>query len=163
TVSGCENTPKGYMSKIREMVEKGELPKSALQKIDEEIITNVLDDNYHSKKLDDLDMRSEINPEGYVNNYTFDNYILKHAMDLPLETLPVATNLLGILTSPYIEKKANTEDELGVSRYDLNKAGNPNLPDKYSKVYDRTEKLYEETITPIISEVLSGISGISDG
>ncbi len=158
------NTAQDYMKLIEKEVHKGNLPKIAIDKaykncIDEEIIQNVLNDEYHLKRLDDADMRNPINPEGYGNSYTVKDYILRNAMDVPLETLPFANNLLGIITSPYIEKKASTEDELGVSRYDIYKAGNPNLSEKYRNVYEQTEEIYENQITPIITQILEGVLG----
>ena len=130
--------------------------------IDEEVIQNALDGNYNLRRLYEIDMRSDINPEDDGNEYDLSDYILKKAMDVPLETLPFSTNLLGIITSPYIAKKPYTEEEIGVSRYDTYKANNPNLPDKYSYVYKQTEEFYTKKVLPIIQEVISEIDGISN-
>ncbi len=155
-------TPEGYMNTIEKLVKSGDLPSSVLKNVDEEIIENVLNDNYHLRRLDDADMRVEINPEYFDgNDYNVSDYILRQSMDVPLETLPFATNLLGIMTSPYIAKKANTDDEIGISRYDLYKAGNPELPEKYSKVYNQMEALYQEDIVPVIYSLIEDIPGIS--
>jgi hypothetical protein len=151
-----------YMDNIKSLVNEGKLPKSTLEKVDTETIQNVLDDNYHSRLLDDADVRNDINTEDVGNQYSLSDYILRQAMDVPIETLPVAPNLLGVMSSPYIEKKANTEDELGVSRYDLTKAGNPNLPDKYSHVYSQMDNIYENGIVPIVEDVIKDIDGITD-
>lgn len=151
-----------YMKLITDLVNSKKLPKSTLKVVDKEVIENVLNDNYHSKKLDDMDMRNSINPEGYGNEYSEDDYILRQAMDVPLETMPVGTNLLGILTSPYIAKKANTEQELGVSRYDILKANNPNLPEKYRRVYEQADELYTEKIVPLIKAFIQDIPGVSE-
>lgn len=161
-IGGSAETAYEYMAAIKTLVNKGVFPASALENIDIEVVDNVLNDNYHLRRLDDADMRADINPEGVGNDYTVSDYILRQAMDVPLETLPFATNLLGIITSPYIAKKANVEEELGVSRYDITKAGNPNLPEKYLEVYSRVDKLYEKSIVPIISAVLKDIPGISE-
>ncbi len=152
-----------YMSLIKEYAQQGKLPNSVLKTVDEEVIENVLDGSYHSRLLDDADMRSEINPE-YVdgNEYEISDYIIKKAMDVPLESLPFATNLLGVITSPYIAKKANTEDEIAVSRYDISKAGNKNLPEKYSFIYNQMEDIYKEKIAPVVYQVLEGVPDIED-
>ena len=160
-LAGKAETPEEYMSEIKKLVRNGQMPLSVLENVDTEVIENVLSDNYHLRRLDDADMRADINPEGIGNDYTVSDYILRQAMDVPLETLPFATNLLGIITSPYIAKKANVEDELGVSRYDLTKAGNPNLPEKYENVYSTVDQIYEKSIVPIISALLKDIPGIS--
>ncbi len=159
---GKNITTDDYYNAIKKLVTEGKLPKNTLKVIDKEVIENVLDDNYNLRRLDDADMRSEINTEGYGNEYKVSDYILRQAMDMPLETLPFSTNLLGVITSPYISKKANTENELGVSRYDISKAGNPDLPYEYSKVYEQSEDLYYDLIEPFIEDVLSGMD-ISEG
>jgi len=161
-VGVADRTAEEYMSEIKKLADKGFLPKSVTETIDEEVIQNVMDDNYHLRRLDDADMRADINPEGSGNQYKLSDYILRQAMDVPLETLPFATNLLGIITSPYIAKKANTEEELAVSRYDITKAGNPNLPDKYAEVYSQMDNIYANGIVPIINALIKDIPGISE-
>ncbi len=161
-LGNCADTSDEYMAEIEKLAKKHLLPASVLKNIDKEIIENVLTDNHHLRRLDDADMRADINPEGSGNDYNTSDYILRHAMDVPLETLPVSTNLLEILTSPYIAKKANTEEELGVSRYDLTKADNPNLPKKYEKVYSQVDDLYTNKISPKILEILEKVPNISD-
>ena len=154
----------GSQEKLKNGKRTSDLPPFAGDKnlIDEEVIQNALDGNYNLRRLYECDMRSEINPETDGSEYVLSDYILKKAMDVPLETLPVATNLLGIITSPYIAKKPNTEEEIGVSRYDTYKANNPNLPYKYSFVYNQAEKLYVDKIVPAMEDILSGIEGISN-
>ena len=154
-LDGTAVTAEDYYSKIKKLVNAGELPNSVLENIDIEIIENVLDGNYYLRRLNDADMRADINPEEYGNDYELSDYILRKAMEVPLEILPVSTNLLGVITSPYISKKANKEEEIDIPRYDISRAGNPNLPEKYAKVYEKTEKLYEEQIVPFISSVIS--------
>lgn len=152
-----------YMQAIKDLTASGELPDSALEVIDEDVIDNVLIDDYNLRTLYKADIRSGINPEvSKGNDYTESDYILKKAMDVPFETLPFSSNLLGVITSPYIAKKANTEEELCVSRYDTYKAGNPSLPEKYSNVYTQAEDLYTEKIVPLIEEALSDVPEIKD-
>lgn len=136
---------------VADAVSKKAIPASAKDVIDDEVINNVLNGNYKSRLLDDVDFKK----------YSVNDYMTKKAMDLPLETIPVATNLLGVLTSPYIAKKPNVEKELGVSRYDLYKMQNPNLPEKYSKSYTMTDNFYVESLVPVMQEVLSEVPNIS--
>ncbi len=158
-----EETPEKYMEVISQLVDEGALPKTAKTNVDLEILRNVVEGDYHSRLVHDADMRSPINPDFYDDNeYTTKDYIAKQSMDVPLETLPVATNILGVLTSPYIAKKANIEDELGVSRFDLAAAGNPNLPDKYATVYSQVDEIYNDEIAVFIEDIVSDIDGVSD-
>lgn len=126
---------------IKNLVDKGQLPASTSKVVNEEVVENVLSGKYHSRKSDDS------------KDLSTSDYILKEAMDVPLETIPVATNLLGVLTSPYIAKKANVPEELGLSRFDLNKRNNPNLPAEYKKVYSEMEGIYEK-IRDILKDAL---------
>lgn len=162
TFGGKCKTADDYLKAIQKAVKAGELPKSTLKVVDAEVIENVLNDDYNLRTLNDADMRADFNPEGFGNDYKISDYILRKSMDCPFETLPFATNLLGVMSSPYIQKKANTEEELGVSRYDISKAGNPNLPEKYAYVYEQAENVYKEQVVPFISSVLSNVSGISE-
>ncbi len=162
-VPAGEQTPEKYMEVISQLVDEGALPKSAKANVDLEVVRNVAEGDYHSRLVHDADMRAPINPDFYDDNeYSTKDYIARQTMDVPLETLPVATNILGVLTSPYIAKKANTEDELGVSRFDLTAAGNPNLPEKYATVYSQMDDIYNDEIAEFIEDIISDIDGISD-
>ncbi len=157
------SSPNAVMSAIRKHVKEGNLPASTVDVVDVDVVRNVLEGNYHLRLIDSADMRSDINPENYEgNSYTIDDYVTKLAMDVPLETVPVSTNLLGVLTSPYIAKKANTDEELGVSRFDLYSAQNPNLPEKYSLVYSKMDEVYQDDISYLIKEIMSGVAGLED-
>ncbi len=161
-VSSDEQTPEKYKEVINQMVADKALPESAKQ-IDVEVLSNVLSGDYHSRLLQDADMRSEINPNFEDGNeYSLQDYITRLSMDVPLETLPVATNVLGVLTSPYLAKKANVDNELGVSRFDLQEADNPNLPEKYKDTYAQMTDVYKDEVTRYISEIVSGIDGVVD-
>lgn len=152
-------TAEGYVKFLTEAKDNNKVPEDVT--LDKEIINNVIKDDYHSRILQDSDMRVTSDGEG-GNDYSLEDYITKKAMDLPLETLPVNKNLLAIITSPYIAKKANTKEELGVSRFDLYSEGNENLPEKYQKVYQQADSLYADYLTPMISEILSETKNISD-
>ncbi len=158
----ARNGSSDYTTAINELVKKGDLPKSVLETVDKEVINNIVNDNYLSIILDKADERAEINQTGFMNIYSLSDYILRHSMDMPLETLPVGNNLLGVITSPYLAKKANTEDELGVSRFDLHKAGNPNLPQKYKKVYEQMESFYNNSVVPMIKKMVSSIGNLEN-
>ena len=104
----------------------------------------------------------ELSIKRTIQKYSLNDYLTKKAMDVPLETIPVATNLLGILTSPYIAKKPNEEDEIGISRYDLSKYGNTELPREYASVYNRMDDFYSKSLSPMMKEILSDIPNLSD-
>lgn len=155
----AENADVDYMSAISKGIKEGALPKSTADVIDADVIKNIQNGKYNLRRLNTVDARSELSDRPYDNKYSVTDYAMKKAMDLPLETLPVATNLLGILTSPYIGKKANAEEELGISRFDLSSAGNPNLPQEYASTYERMDNIYANIADKIETLVLS-IDGV---
>ena len=157
----ANNNNGDYISTIKEGVKEGALPKSTLDVVDASIISNVENGKYNLRRLTEVDTRSEINPEPYGNDYSVTDYVMKKSMDMPLETLPVATNLLGILTSPYLTKRANVSEELGISRYDLTKANNPNLPQEYRETYAKMDKVYSE-IAGRIESIVSDIPNVKE-
>lgn len=150
-----------YMSVINKAIKNGELPQLTKDVVDSEVIENVQDGDYKSLKLDYADVRSELSDNPNNNDYSYVEYAVKKAMDLPLETLPVSTNLLGILTSPYLDKKANVSEELGVSRFDLSSVDNPNLPEEYKATYQQMDLIYSDIAGKIL-EVVSNINGVKN-
>lgn len=154
-------TSDGYMSIIKEAVKNGDLPSSVTSVVDEQVVKNVQRGKYESTRLESADVRSYMSEEDGANDYTLHDYITKKIMDMPLETLPVATNLLGILTTPYIAKRANVNEEIGISRFDLSSIGNPNLPQKYRATYERMDDVYNEMANKIYM-LASEIDGVRD-
>lgn len=153
-----------YYNTIQKLVGMGDLPKTLADEniLSQNVIDNVVNHDYKSILLDESDFRDEVNPEGVDNSYTLSDYILRHTMDFPLEALPVSNNMLGILTSPYLSKKPNKETEVGVSRYDLYKAENPNLPKEYEETYNAMESLYNDEIVPIIQRITEPLKGLEN-
>ncbi len=84
--------------------------------------------------------------------------ILEQLMNMPLETIEFGTNLVGVLGSPLVSKRASTEDEIGVPRYDLYKFGNPNLPKEYQKSYNEMENIYKNQMLNFASDVLNDVN-----
>ena len=48
-------------------------------------------------------------------------------MDTPLDSFEFGDNLVSVLASPLISKRAVKKSEIGLSRYDMFKQGNPTL------------------------------------
>lgn len=163
-LSKYPNSVEGYSNAINSLIGKGIFPESA-QNIDETIIENVLDGSYHLRKLKDADARSEFNPEIKIyngqklkeNDYKPKDYILKKALDTPLETLPIANNLMSIVTSPYIVQKPISKEELGVSKYDLTRKRQAEPDLKYDKTTSKVTQIYESRISPIIFDIVKDI------
>jgi len=119
-------------------------PKSLKTELYENEVDNVMSGLYKtSRKLSDEDKQSQV---------------LEQLMNTPLESVEFGTNLVGVLASPLVSKRASTEDEIGVSRYDLFKQGNPNLPEEYKKSYDEMDGIYQHEMMNFAMNVLNDVN-----
>lgn len=143
---------------IDDLINEELIPARTKDVVDNEVINNVKSGVYHSRKLQDADFSWK----QMSNKYTVNDYLTKKAMDVPLETIPVANNLLSILTTPYIDKKPNNEKSMNLSKYDLYKLGKPNLDKKYDSTCARMGAFYEESLMPKMKEILSSVDGLVD-
>ena len=160
---GIEPTKSGVEKAIKTLVRENKLPKSVAEVMNGTLIENVVNGKYVFPKLNSVDVRSDVNPESKTkgNKYTVSDFILRNAMDFPLEAVPAANDVSGVLGSPIISKKANTNEEIGVSRYDIMIAGDNNVPKEYKGAYSEMNELYTSTIAPKIQYIINeaGLSG----
>lgn len=147
-----EPTKDGVQKAIKTLVRDHKLPKSVSTALSDQIVENVIKGQYVFPKLKSDDMKGD---------YTVSDFILKNAMDFPVEAVPAANDVSGVLGSPIISKKANTEEEIGASRYDLMKAGDKNVPKEYQSAYSEMNDLYTKVIAPKIQHIINeaGLSG----
>ena len=119
-------------------------PSSLKYEITKGEVENVLSDMYNcSRKF------SEGNKQEQV---------LKEIMDFPLESLEFGSNILSVISTPYISKRANNVNEIGVSRYELFKKGTPNLEEKYRPLYNKTENILKDGVYPAVIKVLDSVN-----
>ncbi len=119
------------------------LPKSIKTEVSKEEVENVLEDVYnHKRQLSEGDKKSQI---------------LEGVMNMPLDTVELGDNLVGVLASPMISKRANTQKEIGVPRYEIYKNGNQNIPVEYRKTYEQMDKIYENELSSFATKVLNKI------
>ena len=79
-------------------------------------------------------------------------------MDLPLDAIEVGDDIAGVLSSPYISKRATKEDQIGVSRFDLYKDGNPQIKPEYEKAYRQTNRMYTQEMATLATGVLANVN-----
>lgn len=104
------------------------IPKSILDNIDKATVNNIMNGDYAST--------TKLSDEKY------EDQILQGLMNYPLDAIEFGDNIVGVLASPYITKRANVPEEVGLSRYDVYKNGNPNLQKKNERAYLRTQNMY---------------------
>lgn len=88
---------------------------------------------------------------------TYRDNVLKGLMNFPLDSIELGDNIIGAFASPYMTKRAATEEEVGLSRFDVYKNGNPNLAPEYRRAYLRMENIYENEMTNFANEVLAQV------
>lgn len=135
--------PQQVYNQIMQLSNNKVFPASLKSEVSFDEVENVLFGTYNDKRvLSNEDKRSQI---------------LEGLMSTPLDTIEFGDNLVATLASPLISKRASTKSEIGVSRYDLYKAGNPNLSDKYRKTYEQMDKIYVEKMLPYAEEILTKV------
>jgi len=118
-------------------------PKSLKTQISKEEVSNVLLGLYnHNRVLSNEDKKSQI---------------LEGLMNMPLDSVELGDNIVSVLASPLISKRACTKDDVGVPRYDLYKQGNKNLPLEYKRTYDMMDKIYTDEMLTFAQNVLDKV------
>lgn len=155
-----ENTSTA-MNTIKDNIRKGIFPKRLEENISENVVDNVLNGEYQLK--------------GIQNKDEYKNQILSGLMDLPLDSIEVGDNIVSVLASPYISKRATKEDEVGVSRYDLyngitypkekgvvvdqdGKEIAQHIPYEYKETYKAMNKVYTEEMYKFADNILEEIN-----
>lgn len=123
---------------INQNIENGIFPKKLKSVINRELVNNVISGRYAEELSDE----------------PFEEQLKKGLMNYPLDAIEFGDNLVSVLAMPYISKRATHEDEIGVSRYDLYKKGNPQLLDENKRAYERVQKIYEKELFNFAKEII---------
>lgn len=136
--------PKKAYRKIIENINEGKFPEKLRQEINSAIIKNVLEDNYDLK--------------GSSVNIEYKDYLLAGLMNTPLDSIEFGDNLVSVLASPYITKRATSEETLGSTRYEMYLQKNPHLTPEYEKTYKRMDNIYKKEMFKFASEVMDNLN-----
>lgn len=111
--------------------------------VNKNIVKNILRNRYH------------LSTSTTDSNYK--NAILQGLMDVPLDSIEVGDDIVSVLASPYMTKRAAKESEIGLSRYEMFKNGNKHLTPEYKKAYTMTDDLYKNEMSQFASKVLDEV------
>ena len=133
------------MAQIKDnIVNKQVFPQKLNELIDEDVIQQVINGKYELKKKTSEDYK---------------NVLISGMMDLPLDSIELGDNIVSVLASPYMTKRATTQDDLGKSRSELHyKEEDANLDDKFKKTYQATNELYEKEMYDFASDILAALN-----
>lgn len=134
-----------YYKLIMENSNDKVFPKSLKEKINKEIIRNVLTGDYNLKT-----------PKMNTDK-TYKELITASLMDMPLDSVELGDDIAAVLGSPYITKRAETEDEIGMSRYEFIKK-KAHLDKEYVDTFKRMNHIYNHEMTMFTSEILDAIN-----
>ncbi len=141
-----KTNPALVFNKIAGFANNKILPKSVKAEVTKSEVVNVLSGHYKGKRiLSDEDKRSQI---------------IEGLMNTPLDSFELGDNIVSVLGSPLISKRAATEDEIGVSRYELYKSGNKHLPLEYKKTYDKMDKIYTTEMADFAATILDHVDSV---
>lgn len=140
-----ETNPQKIMQQIDDnVVKKQVFPAKLKEAIDENIVDNILEDVY--------DLKPQSKEE-------YKNVIISGMMDLPLDSIELGDNIISVLASPFMTKRATHEDDLGVSRFDIQRLyDNNHLDDEFKKNYMATNELYEKEMYNFASGILDQLN-----
>ncbi len=117
------------------------LPKNL--DVNEQIVKNVLRNRYNLAKS--------------TTDSNYKNAILQGLMDVPLDSIEVGDDIVSVLASPYMTKRATKYSQIGASRYDMYKDGNKHLTDEYKKAYKMTDDLYKNEMSQFAVKILDDV------
>ena len=125
---------------INKLIEENKLPISA--KIDEQAISNIINGQYL------------LQPKGVMNK---DDITVKSLMKLPLDSLELSNDTVGVLSTSYFSNRATTADTVGKTRFELMKDENPHLIEPYRKNYEKINSLYKNELKNFTDEIIKAI------
>lgn len=130
-------------------------------------ITNIIDEKADGTVLpEDLDVDKEIVQNVLRGRYElkepetendYNKAILQGLMDLPLDSVEVGDDIVSVLASPYMTKRAIRPEQIGLSRYDMYIQKNPHLTDETRDLYLKTDKLYEKELLNFAKSIIDSV------
>ena len=141
-LKNVSSDPKKAMAQIADLTKKGELP--ANNDINENIVRNVINGDYESKTSNLTDDYKELT--------------LQSIMSLPLDSIEFADDTVAVLGSSLITNRATKADQIGMSRYEMFKAGNPQVTDENKDTYKKADTLFTEDLYRFTNYVMQNVN-----
>lgn len=138
--------PKQIYNKIVKLTEQGKLPKKIVKEINPQIISNVIDGSYKLR--------------GGKSSMEYKDTLLAGLMNLPLDTIEFGDNLTSVLASPYISKRATSDETIGKTRFEMYSQGNPHLMPEYTSTYSQMDQIYKKEISNFANEVVKNMNAL---
>ena len=141
-LKNVSSAPKEAMAQIADLMKKGELPVN--NDINENIVRNVINGDYESKTSKLTDNYKELT--------------LQSIMALPLDSIEFADDTSAVLSSSYITNRATKVDQIGMSRYEMFKAGNPQITAENKDIYKKADTLFTDDLFRFTNDVMQKVN-----
>lgn len=134
-------TPQGYKNAI-DAISNKDLDSSIKDKINKNVITNVLNGTY--KLPQDLETGKDVKKN-----------VIKNSMSYPLDAIEFGTDLTAVLGSPYIKKLGNNPKDVMKSRYELSKDKSYGfVGETYRETYKEMDSFYQNELSDFAADIL---------
>ncbi len=94
-------------------------------------------------------------------NLSKDKFTIKSLMKLPIETLEFEPKTSAVLATSYFSNRATSDEQIGLSRFDLMEADNPHLLEQYEDIYIKVNRLYKNQLLNFADEVIKEVNEAS--
>lgn len=142
SLKNVSSDPKKAMAQIADLTKKGELP--ANEEITENIVKNVINGEYETKTSKVTDSYKELT--------------LQSIMALPLDSIEFADDTVAVLGSSLVTNRASKANQIGMSRYELFKAGNPQLTAENKDTYAKADALFTNELFTFTNDVMQNVN-----
>ena len=141
-----KNNPSKVYNYIMDISNNKILPKEVKTEVTKAEVENVLEGYYNNKRV--------------LSNEDKKSQILEGLMNTPLDSFEFGDNIVSVLASPLISKRAVDSSEIGVPRYQLYKQGNKNLPEEYKATYEEMDSIYTNEMSDFATSVLDTLDSV---
>lgn len=145
TDSSVKTPADAYYKMIMQKSNNKIFPESLKNDLDKKVIENVLNGRY---KLKTPTMHQD---------KSYKELITAGLMEMPLDSVEVGDDIAAVFASPYITKRAETENEIGMNRYDFIHSGAP-LDNEYAPTFRKMNDIYTYGMSAIANEICEMIN-----
>lgn len=138
------------LTMIKGKIADGVLPEKLSYDLNRDIIANVQNGSYALHGMDSVE--------------NFHDTILDGLMEFPLESAELGKDILSLFSTPYMTKRATAPEQIGKSRLEMHRKGNPHLTEEYKELYNRTTGMYSDTMYKFADEIITAVNNnLPDG
>ncbi len=139
------SNPGEAYNQIMKNIDDGIFPQHLKREINKDIVENVLNSDYNLKEQ---------------SRENFMTQLEDNLMNVPLESIELGNDIVGVLASPYISKRSVTESGIGLSRSEMYHDNNNDIAEECLPTYEKTNKLFLQNgaINEFAMDILTSVN-----